>query len=138
MSLDVKPRFAKGTVHSAVNGAILAYLKTYGPSLVVDIDQALMSVDGFDDDSDCTRLKRKLYKLCEKRLVHCQQDEAGQQLWIDGSPPFAKEGAYRAFDGVPPRQFDVMRAPVWQPGRGPVLRPGALDFKAVPSQGVRC
>jgi hypothetical protein len=132
-----KPRFAEGTVRSAVNCAILAYLKTYGPALVPDIDQALMNVDGFDDDSDCTRLKRALHKLRLKRLAHCQQDADGQERWAAG-PPASRQECSSCTDGVPPRQFDVMRAPVYKPGSGPALRPGALDFRAIPSHGFRC
>jgi hypothetical protein len=136
MTLDTKPRFAAGTVHSAVNGAILAYLKTYGPTPIEELDQALMNVDGFDDDSACTRLKRTLHKLRQKRLVHCQ-DAAGQVRWAAGPPALLQDGCSYS-DGVPPRQFDVMRAPVYKPGSGPALRPRALDFQAIPSHGCRC
>ena len=39
---------------------------------------------------------------------------------------------------VPPAQYDVMRAPPWRPGPGPVMRPGAMDHLAARSVGVRC
>lgn len=39
---------------------------------------------------------------------------------------------------VPPRQMDVMHAPVWQPRVTQVCRPGALDAARLPSRGTRC
>lgn len=39
---------------------------------------------------------------------------------------------------VPPRRVDVMFGPVYRPGPGPALRPGALDFKSIARRGHAC
>jgi len=39
---------------------------------------------------------------------------------------------------TPPRQYDALRCPVYQPNPWPVNRAGAQDFQAAPSVGVRC
>jgi hypothetical protein len=44
------------------------------------------------------------------------------------------------FVGTPalPRRINVMQAAIYTPSRSPCTRQGALDFKHVPSHGVRC
>ena len=39
---------------------------------------------------------------------------------------------------VPSRNYDLMRAPLYVPAPGLVLRPGAQDFARYPSVGTRC
>lgn len=39
---------------------------------------------------------------------------------------------------VAPRQYNVMHGPAYTPGPTLALRAGALDFRRVPSAGVRC
>lgn len=36
---------------------------------------------------------------------------------------------------TPPNTYDLMRAPVYCPGPGPVMRAGATDFLQCPSRG---
>lgn len=131
-----KPRFAAGEVHSAVNVAILAHLKKIGPSAITEIDQVLWRVDGYHDDSALTRLSRALAKLRQKRLVH-RIDGGEDDLWLEGPPPLGT-GADRAGYVAAPRQVNVMHGPVYAPAAHLPRRPGALDFQAVRSHGVRC
>ena len=39
---------------------------------------------------------------------------------------------------TPPRQYDVMRGPVYRPASSPAPRAGSLDFKRIASHGYGC
>ena len=78
-----KPRFSAGEVHSTINLSILDFLKTNGPSFAIDIDQMLMRVDGYCDDSGLARLTRALLKMSQRRLVH-RLDTANGDCWVLG------------------------------------------------------
>jgi len=134
--LNTPPRHAAGTVHSAINVTILAALQSNGPMSISQLNYTLRRVDGYSDDTDCSRLTAALLKLRQRRQTH-RVDTPRGTFWAFGPQPAAELPAVPV-GLTPPRQVNVMHGPVYRPGAGPTLRPGALDYKAIARRGHAC
>lgn len=134
--LNTPPRFAAGKVYSTININILAALKSHGSMSRQELNYALRRVDGYVDDADLTRLSSALAKLRQRHQVHRVETPRGTR-WAAGPAPAAVPHTVRA-GLTPARQVDLMHGPVYVPGAGPVLRPGALDFKSIARRGHAC
>ncbi len=92
--------------------------------------------------TDCALLalrKRLQYLAAEGRL---QSDGYGEGRTWSGitEAQRAEQATQEAAQAAPvalPRRVNVMSGN-YEPARGPVLRPGALDFRTCPSVGNRC
>lgn len=135
---------AKGSLRSPITLTVVAHLQANGPTRLADIDLALARVDGWTAQADPTKLQRVLNKLRESKHVHrvLRNDEL---LWAHGphpqdvDPGFEQAVAHAETPGVvPPPSFDRMHGPLYVPEQAPALRPGAMDFKRVPTVGLRC
>lgn len=142
--LTTTPVFAAGEVHSPLRLGILSHLKAKSPSSIFDIQEGWASMEGIGARPAINAISGALYRLRGYGLVYRTISESGGIQWFYGSEPevAVEMPAAPVVESpgvvVPPRQFDIMRAPVYQPGPGPALRPGALDFQRYPSVGVRC
>ena len=134
----------KGSLRSPITLTIVAHLQANGPTRLVDIDLALSKVDGWSSQTDPAKLLRVLNKLRESKHVHrvLRDDE---MLWAPGPHPqdvdqdaerIASTQAY--CPPVLPPQYDRMHGPLYVPDAGPALRSGAMDFKRLPTVGLRC
>jgi len=123
-------------VHSAINVALLAALKSRGPMSLHELHYALRRVDGYSDDIACSRLTAALLKLRQRHQTHRVETPRGTR-WAAGPAPAGAPPAAPA-GRTPPRQVNVMFGPVYVPGAGPTLRPGAMDFKAIARRGHAC
>lgn len=133
--LNTPPRCAAGEVRSPLNVALLAALQNHGAMSLHELNYALRHVDGYSDDVDCTRLNAALLKLRQRNKVHRVPTPAGIR-WAGGPAPDAHVATRPAL--TPPRRMDVMFGPVYVPGPGPTLRPGALDYKSIARRGHAC
>lgn len=142
--LTTTPVFAAGEVHSPLRLGILAHLKAKSPSSIFDIQEGWASMEGLGARPAINAISGALYRLRGYGLVHRTISGSGGIQWFYGAEPGAQVAASaEAIDQppgqiVPPRQFDVMNAPVYRASPGPALRHGALDFLRHPSVGVRC
>ena len=132
-----QPRFAEGDVHSTVNVMILEHLKANGASFAIDIDQVLMRVDGYCDDSGLARLTRALLKMSQRRMVH-RLDTVNGQCWVLGPRPIVKAEPNDP-NRVPAARISMMHGAIYRPTPSPVQRPGSDDHARLPSlrQGQR-
>ena len=80
----------------------------------------------------CSQQLRCTGKGDDKRWYVPQVDRGIAPLEIEVEP-YAYVGTVAA-----PRQCDVMHGPVYKPSPTPSLRPGALDFKTLPTRGNPC
>ncbi|SDD57221.1 hypothetical protein SAMN05192589_107142 [Paracidovorax valerianellae] len=127
----------KGELLSPITQAIVQHLQTNGPSDSMAINQALLRIDGYRDDSGPEALRSRLRKLCAQDHIH-RVIQGDKLLYMAGADP---QAAY--LDGVhtneavipaaltPPPRHNVMQghyAPSWT-----VARAGALDYAKHPS-----
>lgn len=140
------PRFAAGDVHSPLRVGILAHLEVNSPSTLPEIRKAWSTMPGIGVRPAESSISGALYKLREYGMVYRTIAPTGAIQWFHGAEPEAQATATAHADAedqppgqiTPPRQFDVMRAPLYRSSPGPALRPGALDFQQYASRGVRC
>jgi len=135
----------KGRLVSPYTQACVNYLRVNGPSTLAQLDTMIQQVGHWALMKDgAARLLRLLHKLREGSHVHrVLVDDA--MLWAHGPNPAAvcqldevSTPCNLAAPLVPPPRIDLMHAPLYVPDTGPVLRPGALNFKACASVGQRC
>lgn len=144
------PRFAAGDVHSPLRVGILAHLEANSPSTLPEIRKALSTMPSIGVRPAESSISGALYKLREYGMVYRTIGPTGAIQWFHGAEPEAHATATATATThadvedqppgliTPPRQFDVMRAPVYRSSAGPALRTGALDFQQYASRGVRC
>lgn len=120
----------KGQLLSPIMQAIVNHLQAHGPCCDWDIDQALMRIDGYINNSAGTNLARRLNKLRSAGLIHrVLRDD--RMLWKAG-PALAAAKPAPAPPVTPPRQHNVMHVPCYEPAWA-VPRAGAMDYAHVPS-----
>ena len=134
----------KGSLRSPITQTVVSYLQANGPTRLADIDLALARVDGWTAQTDPAKLQRVLNKLREAKHVH-RILRTEEMLWAPGPHPQEVDqdaeriAATLAYcPPVLPPQYDRMHGPLYVPDAGPALRPGAMDFKRVPTVGLRC
>ncbi len=131
----------KGSLRSAVTLTIVSHLETCGPCTQAAINSVLARIDGYGPCADPKRLTRVLHKLAEACHVH-RVESGGEVLWAYGARPrnaqAVPEAAPPVAAAVPPARYNLMTATSYQSDPGPALRPGALDYKRVPTVGLRC
>lgn len=120
----------KGQLLSPITLAMLKHLQDNGPCSDLDIDQALIKLDGYSDDSAMSGLLHRLRNLRFAGQIHrVLRDD--RMLWKAGPAPTADKPA-PAPGVTPPRQHNVMVGPCYQSAWA-VPRVGAMDYARVPS-----
>lgn len=121
---------AKGELTSPITQAIVRHLWDHGPSNIWSIDQVLLKVDGYSDNSAMAGLQRRLRKLQTQGHIH-RVRRGDTVLYVAGPNPHAKAETPKV-DLVEPARRNVMAgAPytaTWN-----VARQGALDYAKCPS-----
>ena len=75
--------------------------------------------------------RRRLAKLVEQGHLQTRGERADRLWFVPAREPVA-EGRV-----AQPRRIDVMHS-VWRPEPRQVMRPGANDFRSIPSHGLNC
>jgi hypothetical protein len=129
---------------SQLNQDILAHVAKYQPCGFGELYDLFGDVQ--TDNKTKERFRSRLNYLAESGQLQAK-GTAGHRRW---SLPADEDESdlIEAFDPapmpawlsapVPSPKNDVMNGPLYVPGAGPVLRPGALDFKRCASRGDRC
>lgn len=140
MTLTIERRHA---AQSALNLDILNHVARHEPCSF----ESLFTLFGeatHDQEARARFQKRLSYLTFSGQLQITNRN--GQRHWCAPLADEAPETAAVPAESSPawvgsvaqsPRN-DVMHCPVYVPGRAPVLRPGALDFKRLGSVGDRC
>lgn len=121
---------AKGELTSPITQAIVRHLWDHGPSNIWDIDQVLIKVDGYSDNSAMAGLQRRLRKLQAQGHIH-RTRRGDTLLYVAGPDPRAEAPAPKA-DLVEPARRNVMAGDPYT-ATWNVARPGALDYAKCPS-----
>ena len=120
----------KGQLLSPITQAILTHLQNNGPCSDWDIDQVLININGYADDSAMSGLHHRLRNLRFADQIHrVLRDD--RMLWKAGPAPTADKPS-PAPGVTPPRQHNVMHGPCYEQGWA-VPRAGAMDYAHVPS-----
>ncbi len=124
---------------SAASIETLEYLHTHGAATAEELHAATRNGRPHQVMRD---IVRRLTRLEELHWVYSEVGADGLTRWhaLGGAPEPAPRARPKPYVGqvVPPRQFDVMRAPPYTGAPAPAARLGALDFQRFASHGVRC
>jgi hypothetical protein len=125
---------------SPISKAVLNVLFSVGPCTPDELRKHLPNVATSAISKACNNLKSSKYLDF--------RDVDGKKAWVAlGKRPAPAKQATTAIAVqeedlpavTPPRQYDVMRAPVWVPPTNTQPhRPGAMDALRVASYGARC
>lgn len=129
-----KPRYAAGTVHSGINESIMSALQKNKLMTEVEIDQSLVHVPEYLGGGNLKRLRAFLRHLQVRNLIHSVETAIGRK-WAAGRAPVVKPEGPAI---TPARMVNVMHGPIYVPRPMGSTRPGAMDYKSLPSRGHAC
>lgn len=121
------------------------HLLHHGPCTLVQLESSIGPACGWYAHADGrARLVGMLHRLREAGHVHrVLRDDV--IFWLHGPAPEAALAQAHGRKSAPvvmpvasAPQYDRMHGPLYVPDAEPVLRPGALDYKACASAGQRC
>lgn len=108
------------------------------------IELAGIFIDDEDDALECSAMRHALASAVRRGQL-CAQGAGIDRAWAPAGYVFPPDVIYPEDDAdpwvgpiVPPRQIDVMHAPVYVPPSSTPAREGALDAARLPSRGFRC
>jgi len=126
--------------------AILAHVRAQGPCSLYELHAT------FGEKPNDFRL-RNLVQILEDQGKLVNVSETRNCRWIIGDGTRAGTAPHKPRREqcptpivrpvqvgpiTPPRQIDLIRAPVYVPPARAIARPGAADFLQIPSRGCRC
>jgi hypothetical protein len=135
----------KGKLASPNTLLCVHHLLHHGPCTLVQLESSIGPACGWQALKDArTRLVGMLHKLRQAGHVHrVLRDDV--IFWVHGPAPEAALAQAHGRKSAPvvmpvasAPQYDCMHGPLYVPDAEPVLRPGALDYKACASAGQRC